>query len=439
LSRFLIIGTGAAGISAAEIIRNRSSTAEIILIGDDPAGFYSRPGLAYYLTYEIPKKHLFPFTKQDFQQLHLNLVNARVVKINPQEHNIALQDGRSLLYDHLLIATGSSAAMPSLPGAKNLEGIVKLDSYEDAKQIQKLSRRARAAVVIGGGITALEIVEGLRANKVETHYFLRGDRYWGNVLDETESRIVELRLQEDGIKIHYHTEVEEIIGKRGKVVGVLTKEGRHIPCNIVAYAIGIRPRKKLAESASIETDRGILVNEFMQTSILDIFAAGDVAQVYDPYSGQAVIDSLWGPARLQGRAAGLNMLGESVPYQKGVPFNVTRLAGLTTTIIGTVGSGEDQDLISIARGDSETWRQLPDAIACQQSFDVNHLRLLIGNQTILGAIVMGDQTLSQPLRHLVSQKAAITEVKDQLLSPNAPIADIIAAFWIKWRAQHEIQ
>ena len=438
MSRYLIIGTGAAGVSAGEAIRDASSTAEITLIGDEVAGFYSRPGLAYYITQEIPEKHLFPFSKEDFQRLRLQIVNARVVAIAPQEHHITLHDGRKLAYDRLLIATGASAAQPSLPNAKKLQGIVKLDNYTDAQYIRKLSRRARAAVVIGGGITALEIVEGLQANGVKTHYFLRGDRYWGNVLDETESRIIENRLEEEGVKIHYRTEAEEILEKRGKVVGVRTKSGDQIKCNIVAYAIGIRPRIRLAESIGLQIERGILVNEFMQSSIPDIFAAGDVAQVFDPYSGQYVIDSLWGPARLQGRAAGLAMIGEGVPYLKGVPFNVTRLAGLTTTIIGQVGSGEDKDLVGIARGDSETWRQLPDAIACQQSFDINHLRLQIGNQRILGAIVMGDQTLSQPLRHLVSRKANITSIKVQLLVPQAPIADLIAAFWTEWRKEHEI-
>ncbi len=439
MHRYLIIGTGAAGMSAAETIRSRSSQARITLIGDEAAGFYSRPGLAYYLTNEIPKKQLFPFTKDDLQRLHLEKHHARVISITPNKHTVTLHNGKELAYDRLLIATGASAAQPSLPRTKDIQGIVKLDNYEDAQKIHKLSRKARAAVVIGGGITALEIVEGLLANGVKTHYFLRGDRYWGNVLDETESRIIEERLQEEGVKIHYHTEAQEILGKRGKVIGVRTKDGRQIKCNIVAYAIGIRPRTEIAENIGIKTERGILVDEYMESSIPDIFAAGDVAQVYDPYSGTYVIDSLWGPARIQGRTAGLNMIGESTSYRKGVPFNVTRLAGLTTTIIGTVGAGADHDLTGIARGDSETWRQLPDAISCQQSFDVNRLRLLLGEKRILGAIVMGDQTLSQPLRHLVSQQVDIRTVKDQLLQPKAPVADIVANFWIEWRAQNEIE
>jgi hypothetical protein len=130
------------------------------------------------------------------------------------------------------------------------------------------------------------------------------------------------------------------------------------------------------------------------------------------------------------------MVGISKPYYKRMAFNVTRLANLTTTIIGTVGRGEDKDLIGIARGDSETWRQLPDAIAAQSDFDTNRLRILIGKNTIIGAIVMGDQTLSQPLRHIITQQVDITPIRDKLLQPNVRLGDIIADFWTKRIQSH---
>src|SRR3990170_8790953 len=152
---------------------------------------------------------------------------------------------------------------------------------------------------------------------------------WNNVLDETESRIVEHRLKEEGVKIHYHSELAEILDRRGRVSAVRTQDGRYIECELVAIAIGIRPRKELAEASGLETDRGILVNEFLQTSQPDIFAAGDVAQVYDPFMGKSILDSLWGPAREQGHIAGLNMFGQWTIYVKTIAFNVTRLAGLT--------------------------------------------------------------------------------------------------------------
>jgi NADPH-dependent 2,4-dienoyl-CoA reductase/sulfur reductase-like enzyme len=289
---------------------------------------------------------------------------------------------------------------------------------------------------VGGGITALELVEGLRARRVRTHYFLRGERYWSNVLDETESRIVEQRLREEGIQIHDHTELAEILGKRGRVAGVLTHDGRRIDCDLVAIAIGVRPRTELAEGAGLATERGILVDEALQTSAPGVFAAGDVAQVFDPLSGKAVLDTLWGVAVAQGRIAGRNMAGQATTYHKSVPFNVTRLAGLTTTIVGTVGRGRDEDLMGIARGDSETWRQLPDALVAQNAFDVNRLRLLAGERRLLGAMVMGDQTLSLPLYHLVARQADITPIREHLLRPDVRLGDLIAGFWADWREGH---
>ena len=210
---------------------------------------------------------------------------------------------------------------------------------------------------------------------------------------------------------------------------MLLKDGTSLKSDLVAYAIGIRPRVELAKQAGLEVDRGILVNEFLQTNDPNIFAAGDVAQVYDPSTGKAVLDSLWGPARQQGHTAGLNMAGQQTTYVKSAPFNVTRLAGLTTTIIGMVGKGRDDDMVGIARGDSETWRHLPEAIIAQTGFDVNRLRLLVGEKTLLGAIVMGDQKLSFPLEKIISENMDISSIREKLMVPNARIADVIAEFW----------
>ena len=426
--RYAIIGSGVAGIAAVESIRSVDLTGEVAMVGDDPHGYYSRPGLAYYLTGELHDKALFPRTSEDYRKLNFRYAKGRVTRIDRNNHTLEFGEEKVLSYDRLLIAVGAQATPLKAAGA-NLDGVLKLDHMEDAKNILKHARRGKSAVVIGGGITALELVEGLVARGMKVHYLLRGDRYWSNVLDEQESKIVEHRLQEEGVKLHYHSEVNEIIGKNNRVVGVLLKDGTKLKCNLVAYAIGIRPRVDLAVQAGLSVDRGILVNEFLQTNDPDIFAAGDVAQVYDPTTGQNLLDSLWAPARQQGRAAGLNMAGKTTAYVKSAPFNVTRLAGLTTTIIGTVGSGRDDDLVGIARGDSETWRHLPEAIVAQTGFEVNRLRLLIGDKTVLGAIVMGDQKLSFPLEKIVSNQMDISPIREKLLMPNAKVADVIAEFW----------
>lgn len=425
---YVIIGSGVAGIAAIEAIRSLDSDSDVTLIGNDPYGFYSRPGLAYYLTGELHDKALFPRTPDDLKKLNFRYIKGKVTRISRAEHVLELQNQSRLPYDRLLIAVGAQAMPLEVPGA-NLEGVLKLDHMSDAKLILKQARRGKTAVVVGGGITALELVEGLLSRGMKVHYLLRGDRYWSNVLDEQESLIIEHRLQEEGVWLTYHAEVIEVLGRNGKVSGVRLLNGQMLKCDLVAYAIGIRPRVDLAKQAGLAIDRGILVNQFLQTNDPNIFAAGDVAQAYDPMSGRSILDSLWAPARQQGHVAGLNMAGRKTAYVKAPPFNVTRLAGLTTTIIGTVGRGRDDDLVGIARGDSETWRQLPDSMVAQTGFEVNRLRLLVGEKTLLGAIIMGDQKLSFPLEKIISEHLDISPIREQLLAPNAKVSDVIAEFW----------
>ena len=436
MSRYVIVGCGAAGFAAVEAIRSCDRYGEVVMIGDDPFGYYSRPGLAYYLTGELTEDLLYPVSSGYFKSLNVKFVRGRITRLDSKSHCAWLENGQSLSYDRLLIAVGATATPLKAPGVELL-GVVKLDSLEDARQITKLARKARSAVVVGGGITALELVEGLAANRVKVHYFLRGDRYWNSVLDETESRIVEQQLIEHGVQIHYGTELDTILGKKGRVAAVRTTNGETIRCELLAYAIGVQPRIQLAQASGLECERGIYVDEYLQATAPDIYAAGDVAQVYDPFSGKRNVDSLWNPAKLQGRQAGLNMAGCARPYYKGVPFNVTRLAGLTTTIIGTVGKGgrgDDPDLVGIARGDSETWRELPDAIAAQSGFEINRMRLLVGQDKLVGALIMGDQTLSQPLQQIIDGKVDINPIRTQLLDSRAPAADILIEFYEQWRS-----
>lgn len=433
--RYVIVGSGVAGIAAIEAIRSVDTFGEIVMIGDDPHGYYSRPGLAYYLTGELHDKALFPRTADDYRRLNFRYMKGHVAEIQREVQSLLLHDKSLLEYNKLLIAVGAQALPLEVPGT-NLEGVLKLDHMEDAKRILKFARRGRTAIVVGGGITALELVEGLLAHRMKVHYLLRGDRYWSNVLDEQESKIVEHRLKEEGVILHHHAEIIEVTGKNGHANGVRLLNGKTLKCDLVAYAIGIRPRTTLVKQAGLAMDRGILVNEYLQTNDPDIYAAGDVAQAYDPLTGRSILDSLWNPARQQGTIAGLNMAGKRSAYIKSAPFNVTRLAGLTTTIIGTVGGGRDKDVVGIARGDSETWRELPDAVIAQTGFDVNRVRVMVGEKTLLGAIVMGDQKLSLPLETLISAQVDISSVRNRLLAPNAKIGDVITEFWTGWKARN---
>ena len=436
MNKHVVVGWGAAGMAAVEAIRGRDQQAQIVIFCAEPHDFYSRPGLAYLLTGTIPEGQLFPRSSQELETLNVDIRHQRVVEIFPDESRILLEGGSYEGYDRLLLAVGAKAIRPRLEGI-DLTGVVTLDTLDDARHILKLARRGRRAVVIGGGITALELAEGLATRGLRTHYLLRGDRYWRGVLDRDEARIVEQGLADEGVQVHHNTEVARIIGRNGKVVGVEMAGGDQLRCEIVAIAIGIRPQVGLAEQAGLSTDRGVLVDEHMRTSAEHIYAAGDVAQVYDPVSGEHVLDSLWWAARQQGAVAGANMTGASETYHKPIAFNVTRIGGQAVTIIGALGqkNGQagDPDTVAIARGDSETWRVNQETFSIEQRSGECRVRIVVGERFINGALVMGDQYLSKPLQDLISARVDIGPIRSRLLEGEQDPLGLLMQSWESWR------
>lgn len=426
-TQYVIVGSGVAGVTAAEVLRSRVPDAQVTMISAEAAGFYSRPGLAYYLSGHVPERQLLLRSPANLRDLGVRWIQARVNEINVTQRNLKLADGQQIAYDRLLLATGSRAMPSDLPGSE-LEGVCYLDTLDDARHLVQRARRAKAAVVVGGGITALELAEGLHARGVHVHYLLRGDRYWANLLDTEESRLVEDRLRADGISIHYQTRIRQALGSRGKLEAIETEAGERIACQILAVAIGTRPQIDLARNAGIKVDRGILTDTTMVTSIPDILAAGDVAQAYNPVLGQATLDTLWPTARNHGYAAAHTMLGDPQPYQRHVAMNVTLLAGIPTTIIGAVGSGSDADLVAIARGDSETWRHAHANWVVVERHDVNRIRLMLGERSISGAVVMGDQSLSHTIQRLIRTQADISPIRATLMQESHAVPKLLADF-----------
>ena len=434
--RHVLIGMGPGAIAAAEAIRSADAGAEIVVVGADRHGYYSRPGLAYYLAKEIPEKWLHPLSAEGLAGLDLTIVNERADGIDTKAHRVMLESGRELVYDRLLIATGSTAIPAKVPGAE-LDGVVKLDDLDDANDIIRRSAGAKGAVVVGGGITALEIVEGLHAHGVHVDYFMRQDRYWKNVLSETESHVVEQELGGRGVRVHNYTELAGILGRDGRVAAVETGDGKRIPCDLVAVAIGVHARIELARAAGLACGRGILVDEYLRSSDEDVYAAGDVAEPVDHGTGLRTMEVLWNSAVLKGRTAGLNMATEPVrAYETGIPLNVTRLAGLKTTIIGSVGSGgRDADLEGLQRGDSQTWSELGDAVAIEAQTHGARVRLAVGERTLAGAVVMGDQSLSFPLQDLIQARADVGNIAADLKAAGASITELVEGRWREWREQ----
>jgi NADPH-dependent 2,4-dienoyl-CoA reductase/sulfur reductase-like enzyme len=283
------------------------------------------------------------------------------------------------------------------------------------------------------------MAEGLRAQRVDVHYLMRGERYWPDVLSESESRIIERRLASRGIRLHPRTEIARILGSGGRVVGVETTDGTRIACEIVGVSIGVAPNKSLAEAVGLECGRGVLVDDRMQTSEPDIFAAGDVAETIGS-DERPTLETLWNSAVAQGRVAGANMATEATARQpESVALNVTQLAGLKCMFIGTIGNGPMEDLKSLARGDSDIWRRLPDTTRLEFEGDHSHVRLeLLGNR-IVGAVVVGEQKPAYQLQAIVVAQADVSSILDELKRQDISSARALERFAEEWRGPQHVQ
>ncbi len=440
---YLVIGNGAAGLSAAEVIRTRDESARITIVSNESHRFYSRPGIAYYLSGQIPAGQLISRSESFYQGHRLDLLHSTVTALDLETRHVLLENGQALPFDVLLLAMGASAVRPPFRGS-DLDGVVTFDTLDDAKGIVAFSHRAKRAVVVGGGITALELAEGLQHRGVRTTLLQRGDRVWPRLFDPRESAIIEEAIKHEGIEILYGEELSEIHGKRGRVRGVLLKSGKELSCQIVGVAIGVRPVLSLVEETSLEKDQGLLVNNHLQTNVREVFAAGDVAQVHDRWTGKHNLDVLWPSAINEGRAAGYNMVDiahgnePQLIYQKGSPFNAALLFGVHVTVIGHVGNQNtesSEEFQHISRGSSNVWTS-PFSSSYRSAWDkkgTNSIRIVMSGGKIVGALIMGDQRSADPLRDLIENEVILQDHQQQLMEAGENLPELISNVWQQWR------
>ncbi len=434
--RYLIIGNGAAGVTAAETIRQCDPVGEISIVSAEPYPMYSRPGLAYLLINEIPKKQVFARQPEWYSDNHINLIFGRATKLNVMEKRVSLENGRTLPYDRLLIATGARATPAPYDGA-NLDGVVYLDTLDGTLDLMRQARRRRRAVVIGGGITALELSEGMAHHGVNTHYFLRRSRLWESVFNDDEASLLEEQMQAHGVNIHYNTSIQSILGKRGKVDGVRLTTGEIFKCNLVGVAIGVRPQLELIKNSPIHVDRAILVNEYLESNVPDVFAAGDCAQIYDRLTQEYHLDVLWPNAVAEGQVAGLNMVGQRQPYSKGSSFNACLLFGLHVTIMGQINPRTESDgdtqievVQHLSRGSSEVWFTYPRHYHSAWSKEgPNTIRLVLDGDFLVGALVIGNQSLVDILRYLIEHQINIHDLIPKLSAGGQVLKQGLEQFW----------
>ena len=411
MNHYLLVGSGIAGLSAAEAIRARDRGSSLTLVSAEPHPFYSRPGLVQFVAGTTPARRLELRTYEQVQALGLDRRVGEVVQVRPDEHRAVLSDGAPLRYDRLLLATGALSLRPDFPGAE-LDGVATLDNLADARHLVARLKRAKAAVVVGGGPLAAELAQALRTRGLEVHYLLRAKRYWGTVLDPVESRLVEDALERQGIVLHRETRVVRALGERCHLVGVETSGGQTLRCDVLLAVIGVRPRLELPRRAGLAVHRGVLVDALHRTSAADVFAAGDVAEHQDPDTGHGWLDALWTSAQEDGRAAGEAMAGDPPSGRPRPSYGELELGGLATTIVGQVSGGEsaDGDLLTISREDSEAWRARPRARSLARQGPGTRVRVLAAKDRLLGAVVMGDPRAARALLHLVRERADLTHL-----------------------------
>lgn len=438
MTRYLILGNGAAGATAAEEIRKHDMRGEIVIVNAEKYPMYSRPGLAYVIINEIPAQQVIARQPEWYEEKRIRLVFGAAAKLDVTARCVQLADGKTLDYDRLLIATGARAVPLPYPGA-DLEGVVFLDTLDGTKDLLKRAKKARRAVVIGGGITALEMAEGFAHQKVDTHYFVRKDTLWSAVFNKAESQLLAERMEHHGVHIHYNTEITEVLGDRhGRVCGVKLNTGETFACDLLGAGIGVKPQLDIVRDTPIKVDKAVLVNEYLETNVPGVYAAGDCAQVWDRWTQKHSLDVLWPTAIAAGRAVGRNMArGEAQPheaYVKGTPFNACLLFGLHITAIGQLGGARDaaepEVFQHMSRGSSEVWTTTPHAYASAWSQDgPNTLRLALSGDRLVGALVVGNQTLADPLRDLIELQADIRPLRPYLQSGGPQMAETIHKYW----------
>jgi len=313
--RIVIVGGGAAGFAAAEMLRRQDYKGSIVMLSNDEASPVDRPNLSKdYLAGNAPEDWI-PLRGDDFYKdnsIDLRL-KANVAAIDPRAKEVALGDGGKVPYDRLLLATGAEPVRLQLPGA-DLAHVYTLRSLADSTAIIACAKTAKRAVVIGASFIGLEVAASLRARKVEVHVVAPEKRPMERVLGPAMGDLVRAMHEEKGVI--FHLEDQPVAIEANKVT---LKSGGALEADLVIMGVGVRPRLVLAANAGLTIDRGLVVNARLETSAPGIFAAGDIAKWPDPHSGQAIRVEHWVVAERQGQTAALNMLGHGVAFDA-VPF-----------------------------------------------------------------------------------------------------------------------
>jgi NAD(P)H-nitrite reductase large subunit len=337
MKNIVIIGNGIAGITAARHIRKRSDY-RITVISSETEHFFSRTALMYIYMGHMGFENTKPYEDWFWKKNRIELVKAHVEHVKTTDKTISLSTGATLGYDILIIATGSKSNKFGWPG-QDLKGAQGLYSFQDLEEMEANTKDVKRAVIVGGGLIGVEMAEMLLSRRIEVTFLVRENSFWSNVLPKQEAELISRHVREHHVDLKTSAELEKILpDENGKVKGVVTNSGEQIDCQFVGLTVGVSPNIFFLKNTGIEIKRGVLVNEFLETNIPDVYAIGDCVERTYELPGRRNIEQVWYTGRMMGEVVAQSICDTKTKYEPGPWFNSAKFFDIEYQTYGNVWS-----------------------------------------------------------------------------------------------------
>jgi NAD(P)H-nitrite reductase large subunit len=392
----VIVGNGASGTYAAETIRKTDTEGEITLLTNEPYPLYNRVALPPFLRDQAKREKVFLRTPEQHAEKGIKLlVNTPVVSVDTETRCATSADGQIFPYDRLLIATGGRPNLLPAPGAgPEVKGIFNFQYWDEAEAIRERINTSRETVVVGGSYIAYELAEAFRHHGLHVTWLIRGPRFLRRVLDEDGGALVDDIARAAGVDIHYGGEVKEVHSKDGQVCGVTTTTDQYLSCDMLGVGLGVKMNTDFLKETPIVVRSGILTNEYLETNVQDVFAAGDVAEFFDVSIGLHNQMGTWNNSVSHGRIAGANMLGERKFYND-VPMYSTGLFDSRIRVMGLTPENVP---------DLESWAHLDAA-------NRNYQRLFFKDGRLVGGCLIGAIKMQTRIIQMIQARQVTPEAE----------------------------
>ncbi len=345
--RYVIIGNGIAGTTAADTLRKNDPNCDIHLLTNEPYPLYNRVSLPRFLQGVIVEQRVMIRDFAWHEQRNITLVTETMVTdVNTEERVVVTDNGQKFPYDALLVATGGWANPLRVTGAEGTRHIYNFVTLDDTKSIITRMLESRTALAYGGSFISYELCDGFAVRKLDTTWLMRGPYWLRSALDPDGGEVVDNIAKKFGVNVIHGDEIESVIPQNGVPGYVRTKKGREIQADVIGVGLGIMLNTKFLTNTPVELRSGIVVNEYMETNVPGVYSAGDVAEFYDPTIEQHHTMGTWDNAMAHGRIVGVNMAGGHEAYID-VPTYTSPLFDVNIAVVGTAETN-NPELQSIA-------------------------------------------------------------------------------------------